>query len=78
MLLELPPAEADKEDIYFQENKAIEAGLSALQVKLSFIEDMWKKLTITRKKEIKLLYPKSFAEYDMETLDLIEKEINKA
>jgi hypothetical protein len=74
MLLELPAPEADKEDIYFQENKAIEPSpMEDTGFVLSRCEDLWKKMTAKQHKELKAIYPEPLKTYDEQTLLKIEE-----
>jgi hypothetical protein len=72
MLLELPAPDADKEDIYFQENKAIEP-VRKIENVLKDCEELWKKMTAAQHKELKAVYPEPLKTYDMETLLKIEE-----
>ena len=50
-------------------------GLSAKDVKLTFLAESWKKLSKERATELKKTFPKPFASYDMDILDKIEEGI---
>jgi hypothetical protein len=52
------------------------APLSAKDVKLILLGDMWKKLSKERKLELKKTFPEPFSTYDMDVLDTIEQGIN--
>jgi hypothetical protein len=51
------------------------APLSAKDVKLILLGDMWKKLSKERKLELKKTFPEPFSTYDMDVLDTIEQGI---
>jgi hypothetical protein len=69
MMLELPAAESDKEDLLYQENAVIdvEAGPSKDSL-LAEIAGLWTQMKTTEKNEVKKVFPDKMETYDVDIL----------